>query len=157
LEEEYVAEMHRSSTSTASIEDLHLLWGDAAERCGTKVLDTVLFRDARPARWLFTNKHSQVAKKKDGNLKLDRIHDRFLRLANVRSSPMSPIVLVFTSLLGVLLGVPLCSWFMVHEALFSVILCSSLLFSALLCSSLFVFHVSCSIVVVVVVVVVCCC
>ena len=77
---------HRTSTTTASIEDLHLLWGDAtgSERCGTKVLDTVLFRDARPTRWLFTNKHSQVAKKKDGNLKLDRIHDRFLRLANVR-------------------------------------------------------------------------
>ena len=74
---------------TASIEDLHLLWDSSGSgksggnRCGTKVLDTVLFRDSRPARWLFTNKHSQVAKKKDSNLKLDRIQDRFLRLANL--------------------------------------------------------------------------
>ncbi len=74
----------------ATIADLHLLWDDdrrggggGGARCGTKVLDTVLFRDARPSRWLFTNKHSRVAKKKPANLTLDRIRDRFLRLANV--------------------------------------------------------------------------
>ena len=94
------------------IDDLHLLWddrvppdgGQPTQRCGTKVLDTVLFKDSKPYRWLFTNKHSRVAKKKPTNLKLDRIRDRFLRLANVsdKSSPTSehdfvPVALVYTS------------------------------------------------------------
>jgi hypothetical protein len=91
------------------INDLHLLWDDRepapgagpTERCGTKVLDTVLFKESKPSRWLFTNKHSRVAKKKPQNLKLDRIKDRFLRLANVSDkstgSDFVPVALVYTS------------------------------------------------------------
>ena len=91
------------------ITDLNRLWDDRppiegsapTERCGTKVLDTVLFKDSKPTRWLFTNKHSRVAKKKANNLKLDRIRDRFLRLANVSDKSTGddfvPVALVYTS------------------------------------------------------------
>eukprot|EP00943_MAST-04B_sp_MAST-4B-sp1_P009182 g9182.t1 len=67
----------------ASINDLRLLWADGARnRCSVKVLDTVLFKDAKPFRWLFTNKHVQVSKKKDHNLTLRSVRDRFLRLSD---------------------------------------------------------------------------
>ena len=91
------------------INDLRLLWDDrdpapgAAphQRCASKVLDTVLFQESKPTRWLFTNKHSRVAKKKPQNLKLDRIRDRFLRLANVDQKSTGddfvPVALVYTS------------------------------------------------------------
>ena len=94
---------------SSSILTLNQLWDDrpladgggATERCGTKVLDTVLFKDAKPTRWLFTNKHSRVAKKKANNLKLNRIKDRFLRLANVSDKSTGddfvPVALVYTS------------------------------------------------------------
>ena len=59
------------------------MWADnARKRCSVKVLDTVLFKDAKPYRWLFTNKHVQVSKKKDHNLTLRRVRDRFLRLSD---------------------------------------------------------------------------
>ena len=71
------------NTKRASINDLRLLWADSARnRCSVKVLDTVLFKDAKPYRWLFTNKHVQVSKKKDHNLTLRSVRDRFLRLSD---------------------------------------------------------------------------
>ena len=41
----------------AAIGDLRLLWAEGVPaKCEAKVLDTVLFKDAKPYRWLFTNK-----------------------------------------------------------------------------------------------------
>ena len=94
-----------SSRRDASIVDLNLLWNDKAPkdgRCAVKVLDTVLFKDARPVRWLFTNKNSFVAKKKSANISLSKIRERFLRLATTTSvdgsvSMESKVATVFMS------------------------------------------------------------
>ena len=68
----------------AAIGDLRLLWAEGVPaKCEAKVLDTVLFKDAKPYRWLFTNKNVQVSKKKDSNLMLRSVRDRFIRLADV--------------------------------------------------------------------------
>jgi chromosome segregation ATPase len=85
------AKRHGAPPSTpskrAAIGDLRLLWADnVPKRCQAKVLDTVLFKDAKPYRWLFTNKNVQVSKKKEQNLTLNSIRDRFVRLADVLSN-----------------------------------------------------------------------
>ena len=85
------AKRHGAPPSTpskrAAIGDLRLLWADnVPKRCQAKVLDTVLFKDAKPYRWLFTNKNIQVSKKKEQNLTLNSIRDRFIRLADVLSN-----------------------------------------------------------------------
>lgn len=68
---------------------LNALWNDAPDkRCQISLVDTVLFHDEkgseggpRPTRWLFTAKNGTIARKKDENLKLKAIRERFIRIA----------------------------------------------------------------------------
>eukprot|EP00948_MAST-09A_sp_MAST-9A-sp1_P000928 g928.t1 len=65
----------------------HNLWHDKAPaRCSVKIADTIIFGSSRTpqsnsVRWLFTAKTGNISKKRDENVNLQRIRNRFVKVA----------------------------------------------------------------------------